>query len=63
MGVFGTIWDSGEAMGPILAGILIGSLSYGPAFSVIAAFMAATAVVFLVAVRDPTASVAEERVA
>lgn len=63
MEVFGTIWDSGEAMGPILAGILIGTLSYRPAFGLIAAFMATIAVVFLVTVRDPTASVAEERVA
>ena len=53
MGVFGTIWDSGEATGPILAGILIASLSYPPAFALIAAFMAAMAIVFLVAVKDP----------
>ncbi|MFQ5521866.1 MAG: MFS transporter [Candidatus Methylomirabilia bacterium] len=53
MGVFGTIWDSGEAGGPILAGFLIASLSYPPAFGLIAAFMAAMAVLFLVAVRDP----------
>jgi len=53
MGVFGTIWDSGEATGPILAGVLIASFSYPPAFAVIAAFMAAMALVFLVAVKDP----------
>jgi len=53
MGVFGTIWDTGEAAGPILAGLLIASLSYPPAFSIIAAFMAATALVFLVSVKDP----------
>ncbi|MBI2154001.1 MAG: MFS transporter [Candidatus Rokubacteria bacterium] len=53
MGVFGTIWDSGEAAGPILAGFLIASLSYPPAFGLIAAFMAAMALLFLVAVRDP----------
>jgi MFS family permease len=53
MGVFGTIWDSGEALGPILAGFLIASFSYAPAFSIIAAFMAMMAVVFLVGVRDP----------
>jgi len=47
MGVFGTIWDSGEAAGPILAGFLIASLSYGPAFGLIAAFMAAMALLFL----------------
>ncbi len=54
MGVFGTIWDGGEAAGPILAGILIASSSYGPAFSVIAALMGAMAVLFLLAVKDPT---------
>ncbi len=53
MGVFGTIWDSGEAAGPILAGFLIASLSYPPAFGLIAAFMAAMALLFLVAVKDP----------
>src|SRR5713226_8795169 len=54
MGVFGTIWDSGEAAGPILAGFLIASLSYGPAFGLIAAFMAAMALLFLMMVKDPT---------
>lgn len=54
MGVFGTIWDCGEAAGPIMAGFLIASLSYAPAFGLIAIFMAAIAVLFLVAVRDPT---------
>src|SRR5438445_8804702 len=58
MGVFGTIWDCGEAAGPILAGALIASLSYTPAFGLIAAFMALVALVFLVAVKDPTATVA-----
>jgi len=53
MGVFGTIWDCGEAAGPIMAGFLIASLSYAPAFGLIAIFMAAIAVLFLVAVRDP----------
>lgn len=54
MGVFGTIWDSGEAAGPILAGILIASFSYAPAFDLIAAFLALMALLFLVAVKDPT---------
>ncbi|MFQ5898575.1 MAG: MFS transporter [Candidatus Methylomirabilia bacterium] len=65
MGVFGTIWDSGEAAGPILAGFLIASLSYPPAFSLIAAFMAATALLFLVTVKDPAPPVSApgERVA
>lgn len=55
MGVFGTIWDSGEAAGPILAGFLIASISYQPAFGFIALLMAAMALLFLVAVKDPTA--------
>ncbi len=54
MGIFGTIWDTGEAAGPILAGVLIGSLSYAPAFGLIAACMAAMALLFLVTVSDPT---------
>jgi DHA1 family multidrug resistance protein-like MFS transporter len=57
MGVFGTIWDAGEAGGPILAGFLIGSLSYAPAFGTIAAFMTIVALLFLIVVKDPTDSV------
>ena len=53
MGVFGTIWDTGEALGPILAGLLIASLSYFPAFALIASLMAAAALAFAVFVRDP----------
>jgi len=59
MGVFGTIWDSGEAAGPILAGFLIASFSYSPAFSLIAGLMAAMALLFLVAVKDPVPAAAE----
>ncbi|MBI4319944.1 MAG: MFS transporter [Chloroflexi bacterium] len=53
MGVFGSIWDSGEASGPILAGILIGSLSYLPAFGLIAVLMVAAAVLFQLTVTEP----------
>jgi MFS transporter, DHA1 family, multidrug resistance protein len=56
MGVFGTIWDAGEAAGPILAGFLIGALSYAPAFGVIAGFMAIVALLFFIVVRDPMRS-------
>jgi MFS family permease len=56
MGVFGTIWDSGEAFGPIAAGFLIASLAYSPAFATIAAFMALVALIFPATVRDPTAT-------
>jgi len=51
MGVFGTIWDVGEAAGPILAGIFIGQIGYQPAFDVIAAIIAAVAVAFAVRIR------------
>jgi MFS transporter, DHA1 family, multidrug resistance protein len=37
MGVFGTIWDIGEAAGPIVAGFLIGRMGYAATFDVIAA--------------------------
>jgi MFS family permease len=56
MGVFGTIWDSGEAAGPILAGFLIASLSYTFAFSMIGALMLGMALVFSLAVKDPGAA-------
>jgi len=48
MGVFGTIWDVGEAAGPILAGVLIGSFGYRPAFDITAAATAALALAFAV---------------
>ncbi len=51
MGVFGTIWDVGEAAGPIIAGILIGQIGYEPAFDVIAVVIAAVALVFAARVR------------
>lgn len=53
MGVFGTIWDTGEAAGPILAGVLIASLSYFHGFLVIGAFMILVAGIFALAVKDP----------
>jgi MFS family permease len=51
MGVFGTIWDVGEAAGPILAGILIGQIGYEPAFEVIAAVIAVVAAAFAARIR------------
>jgi MFS transporter, DHA1 family, multidrug resistance protein len=53
MGVFGTIFDFGEAMGPIVAGFLIGSLGYATTFDILAAAtVGATAALFF-AVREP----------
>jgi MFS transporter, DHA1 family, multidrug resistance protein len=57
MGVFGTIWDIGEAAGPILAGILIGQIGYAPAFDVIAAIIAVVALAFAARVRVTAAAV------
>jgi predicted MFS family arabinose efflux permease len=51
MGVFGTIWDIGEAAGPILAGIPIGQIGYRPAFDAIAMIVAAIALAFAARVR------------
>jgi len=53
MGVFGTIWDTGEAAGPILAGFLIASLGYFNSFFIISGLMALAAVIFAVTIKDP----------
>src|SRR6266508_4104420 len=53
MGVFGTIWDIGEAAGPMIAGFLIGGLGYAATFDVLAAVIVATTVGVMALVRDP----------
>src|SRR5262245_39100184 len=53
MGVFGTIWDIGEAAGPIMAGFLIGRLGYAATFDVIAVLTALVAIALVSLVRDP----------
>lgn len=55
MGVFGTIWDIGEASGPIIAGFLIASWGYSSAFTLLALLMVAAALAFAIMVRDPEA--------
>src|SRR5215472_19100645 len=59
MGVFGTIWDIGEAAGPIIAGFLIVQLGYAPTFDVLAAVIALVTVGLMALVRDPKAAAAE----
>ncbi len=54
MGVFGTIWDTGEAAGPILAGFLIASLSYFNGFLIISVLLVLAASVFALTIKDPT---------
>src|SRR5437867_10925300 len=53
MGVFGTIWDIGEAAGPMIAGFLIGGLGYAATFDVLAGITAAVTVGLIALVRDP----------
>lgn len=57
MGVFGTIWDSGEAAGPVVAGVLVAAAGYGVAFGVIAAGVGLAALLFAFAVADPERAV------
>ncbi|MDP6178478.1 MAG: MFS transporter [Desulfatiglandales bacterium] len=54
MGVFGTIWDTGEAAGPILAGFLIASLNYFSGFLIISIILVLAAAVFAFTIKDPT---------
>jgi MFS family permease len=58
MGVFGTIWDIGEAAGPMIAGFLIGGLGYAGTFEVLAAIIAGAAIGLMVLVRDPNKAAA-----
>ena len=51
MGMQGTIMDIGHASGPLLAGVLIGSLSYSAAFATIAGIQLVAAGVFWVAMK------------
>jgi MFS family permease len=57
MGVFGTIWDSGEAAGPVVAGVLVAAAGYGVAFGVVAAGVGLAALLFAFAVADPERAV------
>lgn len=50
-GVFGTIYDVGDALGPILAGLLVGTLGYAAMFRVMALVAFASAIVFHVMAR------------
>ncbi len=59
MGVFGTIWDIGEAAGPMIAGFLIGTLGYAATFDVLAAVIALVTVGLMVLLRDPKISAAQ----
>jgi DHA1 family multidrug resistance protein-like MFS transporter len=50
-GVFGTIYDVGDALGPIAAGFIVASIGYAHMFQTMAALVALAAVVFATATR------------
>jgi MFS family permease len=52
MGTFGTIFDIGHASGPIVTGLLVASLGYGPAFIIVASLLIFSVPMFLAAVRE-----------
>ena len=54
-GVFGTIYDIGDALGPIAAGVLVAGLGYAQMFQVMAVVAIMTAIVFaIVTARQPS---------
>jgi DHA1 family multidrug resistance protein-like MFS transporter len=57
MGVFGTLFDIGEAAGPMIAGFLIGGLGYAATFDVIAGMTVLVAFGLVALVRDPKTAV------
>jgi len=54
MGVFGTIADTGQALGPIVLGLLLTRLSYLVSFSLLAALLVVWTVLFLLWTRPST---------
>jgi predicted MFS family arabinose efflux permease len=52
--VFGTIYDIGDALGPIAAGALVAWLGYAHMFQVMAAVAITMALVFAIATRQPS---------
>ena len=50
-GVFGTIYDIGDALGPLCAGVLVAVVGYARMFQIMAALAAAMTVVFAVMAR------------
>jgi MFS transporter, DHA1 family, multidrug resistance protein len=52
-GVFGTIYDIGDAAGPILGGVLVASIGYEHTFQVMAAIVVIAAAFFYAATSGP----------
>ena len=55
-GVFGTIYDVGDALGPLLAGVLVAALGYAGMFRAIALVVVATTIAFSMGTRAPRAA-------
>ena len=53
LGVMSSIMDVGHASGPVVTGLLVMRMGYGPAFAAVAAVMVAGAAAFMALVRDP----------
>jgi MFS family permease len=51
-GVFGTIYDIGDATGPIAAGLIVSAFGYAPLFRILAGVGIAMAIVFAMASRE-----------
>lgn len=54
MGTFGTIFDIGHALGPILAGLLLAHLNYQHSFLIIATILVLASFVFDFSVQEKT---------
>lgn len=50
MGVFGSIWDTGHAAGPIISGLLLAAFGYVFAFSTVAVVMVVALAMFLLVI-------------
>jgi MFS family permease len=61
MGVFGTIWDIGEAAGPIIAGFLIAGLGFASTFDTLALVIVAVSIAVALLLQDPKIGVAAHR--
>jgi MFS transporter, DHA1 family, multidrug resistance protein len=55
-GVFGTIYDVGDALGPLAGGLVVASVGYGRMFQIMAGLALAMAAAFFVATRARTSS-------
>jgi len=61
MGVFGTIWDIGEAAGPIIAGFLIADLGFASTFDALALVIVAASIGVVLLLQDPKLGVPAHR--